>query len=200
MFCFLWQAFSLAEIGLSKTVHIPFFLVGSISIWDSLLSNRGLMGTAAIFILSCHVQLTLFWCCFWYTNLVGISLLSAASKHDESAIFCVVLVVIWCGSLVISLNAVLLGGHMYVLMNDASLMIVVSITIVKITIRCGVCVSICCPQRSVLQSISIIGYCLAPMDLAALGCLLWGNKIFKISLVAGAYLWSILGNDKWLII
>jgi hypothetical protein len=39
-----------------------------------------------------------------------------------------------------------------------------------------------------------MGYCLAPLDAAAIACLLWDNNAFRIAVVAGGFGWSLFGT------
>jgi len=78
---------------------------------------------------------------------------------DQTLVFTITITVLWMGGFIVSVNAILLGGHM-----------------------------------SVFASVCVIGYCLAPMDAAAIACHFWDNFMFRIAIVGGAYCWSIIAS------
>lgn len=41
---------------------------------------------------------------------------------------------------------------------------------------------------------SVMGYCLAPLDAAAIACLAWNDPVFRICAVAGGFAWSLFGT------
>lgn len=43
---------------------------------------------------------------------------------------------------------------------------------------------------SFFQSVCVLGYCLAPLVIAALGCRFWNNKLFQLLLVLAAFVWA----------
>ena len=45
-------------------------------------------------------------------------------------------------------------------------------------------------QISFLQSVCVLGYCLAPLNVASLGCHIWSNKYYHFILVAIAFVWA----------
>jgi hypothetical protein len=47
---------------------------------------------------------------------------------------------------------------------------------------------------SFLQSVCVLGYCLAPLNVASILCHVWGNKIWKLVVVIVALLWATRGK------
>jgi len=45
-------------------------------------------------------------------------------------------------------------------------------------------------ELSFLQSVCVLGYCLAPMNVASILCHAWGNKIFHFTIVLVAFIWA----------
>jgi hypothetical protein len=43
---------------------------------------------------------------------------------------------------------------------------------------------------STLQSVCVLGYCLAPLNVASILCHAWGNPVYHLLLVALAFVWS----------
>jgi len=43
---------------------------------------------------------------------------------------------------------------------------------------------------SFLQSVCVLGYCLAPLNVAALLCKIWGNKVYQLIIVFVGFAWS----------
>lgn len=84
------------------------------------------------------------------------STLSITAKKDQTAlVFTSVIVIVWFGAAVVTLNAALLGGKI-----------------------------------SFLQSLSVLGYCLCPLNIAAIVCRFWGNKLFQLIVVLLCLVWS----------
>jgi len=47
---------------------------------------------------------------------------------------------------------------------------------------------------SFLQSVCVLGYCIAPLNVASIFCYIWGNKIYQLILVGTAFAWAVRGN------
>lgn len=43
---------------------------------------------------------------------------------------------------------------------------------------------------SFLQSVCVLGYCLAPLNIASIICHLWSNKVFKLVVTLVAFVWA----------
>ena len=43
---------------------------------------------------------------------------------------------------------------------------------------------------SFFQSVCVLGYCVFPLNLAAVLCYLWGNSVFRVLVVIGGCVWS----------
>jgi hypothetical protein len=83
--------------------------------------------------------------------------LSVSAGTDQTALaFATVFVVVWCGSGIVTLNALLLGGKV-----------------------------------SFFQCVCVLGYCIAPLNIASILALAWSNIIFKIVLVCFCFFWSV---------
>ncbi|ELR23960.1 Yip1 domain containing protein [Acanthamoeba castellanii str. Neff] len=82
-----------------------------------------------------------------------------STDTDRSLVFIITITVLWVGGFVVSVNAILLGGHM-----------------------------------SVFACVSVMGYCLAPLDAAAIACLTWNDPVFRICAVAGGFAWSLFAS------
>merc|ERR1712072_172593 len=82
--------------------------------------------------------------------------LSMHAPADQTAlVFAAVFVIVWLGSAVVTVNALLLGGNL-----------------------------------SFFHSVCVLGYCLFPIDVAALLCSPWGNNLFKMIVVPFCFVWS----------
>jgi hypothetical protein len=89
-------------------------------------------------------------------------ILSMTSKKESGIVFTTVFIIIWIGSMIITLNTKLLGGKM-----------------------------------SLMQCICLLGYCLFPLDVAALLVRVFFKflpGIFKLFIVAFTFMWSTKGS------
>jgi hypothetical protein len=110
-----------------------------------------------------------------------------STDTDRSLVFIITITVLWVGGFVVSVNAILLGGHMYAAPPLTSAYTPIC--------SCG-CRSLG-PERarrSVFACVSVMGYCLAPLDAAAIACLAWNDPVFRICAVAGGFAWSLFGT------
>merc|ERR1719183_17464 len=83
-------------------------------------------------------------------------ILSMHAPADQTAlVFAAVFVIVWLGSAVVTVNALLLGGSL-----------------------------------SFFHSVCVLGYCIFPIDVAAVLCSVWGNGVFKLIVVGGCFVWS----------
>jgi protein YIPF6 len=86
------------------------------------------------------------------------------SKKESGIVFTTVFIIIWIGSMIITLNTKLLGGKM-----------------------------------SLMQCICLLGYCLFPLDVAALLVRVFFKflpGIFKLFIVAFTFMWSTKGTKN----
>merc|ERR1712196_35705 len=82
--------------------------------------------------------------------------LSMNAPDDQKAlVFAAVFVIVWLGSAIITINALLLGGTL-----------------------------------SFFHSVCVLGYCVFPINVAAVLCSLWGNIVFKIIVVPTCFVWA----------
>ena len=80
-----------------------------------------------------------------------------APYEQESLVFALVFVIIWCGAAIVTLNALLLGGNM-----------------------------------SFFQSVCVLGYCIFPLNVASIICLVGGHIAWCASSTSTASLVAIL--------
>jgi len=78
-----------------------------------------------------------------------------APEEQKALVFAAVFVIVWLGSAVVTLNALLLGGNL-----------------------------------SFFHSVCVLGYCIFPLDVAALLCTLWSNPVWKTIVVPVCFVWS----------
>ena len=92
-------------------------------------------------------------------------LASEAAEAQAPLVFATVFVIVWCGAGVITINALLLGGH-----------------------------------ASFFQSVCVLGYCVAPLVVAAVLVKYLLMRVFtlKLAVVFGAYLWSTTASIGFL--
>ncbi|KAE8814788.1 Yip1 domain containing protein [Hordeum vulgare] len=94
------------------------------------------------------------WGPFFFIVFLGLTLSWSASVK-KSEVFAVAFAVLAAGAIILTLNVLLLGGHIIF-----------------------------------FQSLSLLGYCLFPLDVGALICLLKDNVILKIIVVTVTLAWS----------
>ncbi|XP_008793931.2 protein YIPF6 homolog [Phoenix dactylifera] len=94
------------------------------------------------------------WGPFFFIVFLGLTLSWSASVK-KSEVFAVAFAVLAAGAIILTLNVLLLGGHIIF-----------------------------------FQSLSLLGYCLFPLDLGALICMLKDNVIIKIIVVSITLAWS----------
>ncbi|CAO1946709.1 unnamed protein product [Urochloa humidicola] len=94
------------------------------------------------------------WGPFFFIVFLGLTLSWSASVK-KSEVFAVAFAVLAAGAIILTLNVLLLGGHIIF-----------------------------------FQSLSLLGYCLFPLDVGALVCLLKNNVILKIVVVTITLAWS----------
>merc|ERR1712072_332046 len=82
--------------------------------------------------------------------------LSMNAPDDQKAlVFASVFVIVWLGSAVVTVNALLLGGTL-----------------------------------SFFHSVCVLGYCIFPIDVAAVLCSIYGNVVFKLIVVPFCFVWA----------
>jgi len=94
------------------------------------------------------------WGPFFFIIFLGLAL-SWSATIDKSKVFAVAFAVLAAGAVVLTLNVLLLGGHIIF-----------------------------------FQSLSLLGYCLFPLDVGALICMLKSNVIIKVIVVLITLSWS----------
>ncbi|KAL7093146.1 hypothetical protein ACP275_11G024900 [Erythranthe tilingii] len=94
------------------------------------------------------------WGPFFFIVFLGL-ILSWSASVKKSEVFAVAFALLAAGAVILTLNVLLLGGHIIF-----------------------------------FQSLSLLGYCLFPLDIGALICMLKGNVIIKVVVVAFTLAWS----------
>ncbi|KAJ6857153.1 protein YIPF6 [Populus alba x Populus x berolinensis] len=94
------------------------------------------------------------WGPFFFIVFLGLTLSWSASVK-KSEVFAVAFALLAAGAVILTLNVLLLGGHIIF-----------------------------------FQSLSLLGYCLFPLDVGALVCMLKDNVIIKVVVVSVALAWS----------
>ncbi|WOK94626.1 hypothetical protein Cni_G03331 [Canna indica] len=94
------------------------------------------------------------WGPFFFIIFLGLTLSWSASVK-KSEVFAVAFAILAAGAVILTLNVLLLGGHIIF-----------------------------------FQSLSLLGYCLFPLDVGALICMLIGNAIVRIVVVSITLAWS----------
>lgn len=94
------------------------------------------------------------WGPFFFIVFLGVAISYSASS-DNSKVFAVVFAVLAAGAVVLTLNVLLLGGHIIF-----------------------------------FQSLSLLGYCLFPLDIGALICMFWSHMIINGIIVLITLSWS----------
>ena len=52
--------------------------------------------------------------------------------------------------------------------------------------------------RSFFHSVCVLGYCVFPIDVAAILCTIWGNAVFKMIVVPACFVWATGGGSAHL--
>jgi len=78
-----------------------------------------------------------------------------APESQKALVFAAVFVIVWLGSMVVTVNALLLGGNL-----------------------------------SFFHTVCVLGYCVFPIDVAAVCVSIWGNAIFKMIVVPVCFVWA----------
>ncbi|KAL8460194.1 hypothetical protein ACS0TY_031144 [Phlomoides rotata] len=94
------------------------------------------------------------WGPFFFIIFLGLTLSWSASV-EKSEVFAVAFALLAAGAVILTLNVLLLGGHIIF-----------------------------------FQSLSLLGYCLVPLDIGALICMLYANVVLKVVVVAVTLAWS----------
>ncbi|SCV74782.1 BQ2448_7811 [Microbotryum intermedium] len=106
-------------------------------------------------------------------------LLSTNAPSDQSlAIFTGVFVIVWLGSVVVTLNAKLLGGKVWVHTSDHTDIQ----TLTRVTYL---------PCSSFFQSLCVLGYCVFPIDIAAIVSVFVKALWIRLPICLAAFGWSI---------
>ncbi|KAH7859409.1 hypothetical protein Vadar_000718 [Vaccinium darrowii] len=94
------------------------------------------------------------WGPFFFIVFLGL-VLSWSASVKKSEVFAVAFALLAAGAVILTLNVLLLGGHIIF-----------------------------------FQSLSLLGYCLVPLDIGALVCMLYDNVILKVIVVCVTLAWS----------
>merc|ERR1712194_262239 len=86
-----------------------------------------------------------------------------APDKQKALVFAAVFMIVWVGSGVVTLNALLLGGNL-----------------------------------SFFHAVCVLGYCVFPLDVAALLCTMWGNPIWKSIVVPVCFVWATTASVGFL--
>jgi len=108
---------------------------------------------------------------------------SSGELSDQGALlFSAVFVIVWLGATVITINALLLGGKMYV---------VVVVRYHSLLLIAKYLSLICSPRNSsFFQSCCVFGYCIFPIMVASLITWAWANIYFRLLVCVLAVVWS----------
>lgn len=109
---------------------------------------------------------------------------TSAPADQSLQIFTGVFVIVWLGSIVVTLNAKLLGGK-------------VSVSPLSLPSRDPILTS-AVVRRSFFQSLCVLGYCIFPLDLAALVAVFVRVLWVRVPVCAAAFGWSIWGTSPLL--
>ena len=103
------------------------------------------------------------------TNIIHRVLSSATNADDKTLLFEIVFIIVWVGAGVISINGKLLGGKMY------NIFLLIHL------------------YSSFFQSVCLLGYCLFPLNIAAIINLGIGQDVgilVKLIYIGLAFIWS----------
>ncbi|KAG5129804.1 hypothetical protein JHK84_036201 [Glycine max] len=123
------------------------------------------------------------WGPFFFIVFLGLTLSWSASVK-KSEVFAVAFALLAAGAVILTLNVLLLGGgpdhsQKYTLMNEAKYL---TVFIISSKFQGG--------HIIFFQSLSLLGYCLFPLDVGALICMLKDNVIVKVVVVCVTLAWS----------
>lgn len=115
-----------------------------------------------------------------FLGLALASILSHSTDDDQAAlVFTIVFSFIWVGAGVVTLNAALLGGQMFVY-------------------RSCLHTNLSTCFRSFLQSLSLLGYCIAPLTVAAIVCRFVPTKVVQLPVAFSSMLWACRASFTFL--
>merc|ERR1712196_276798 len=86
-----------------------------------------------------------------------------APDAQKALVFAAVFVIVWLGSAVVTVNALLLGGTL-----------------------------------SFFHSVCVLGYCIFPLDVAAILVTFWSNAVFKTIVVPCCFVWATTASVGFL--
>jgi hypothetical protein len=109
-------------------------------------------------------------------------MLSISAPAGQTAlVFAAVFVIVWVGAAVVTINAQLLGGKMYVICHP---FLLPTLTLLSSFFR-----------SSFFQSVCVLGYCVFPMNVVTLACMLvklvLTGIIWRLILVIIGCIWSL---------
>ncbi|ETK90588.1 hypothetical protein, variant 4 [Phytophthora nicotianae] len=112
-------------------------------------------------------------------------MLSVTAPAAQSAmVFTGVFVVIWVGAAIVTINAQLLGSSMYVFRIIFPFFVILVLRGMLILL----------PSRSFFQSVCVLGYCVFPLNIATLVCMLAkvvvSHILLRMIIVSVGFLWS----------
>ncbi|RYG46957.1 hypothetical protein EON67_09005 [archaeon] len=126
-----------------------------------------------------------------------------APLSQASTVFASVFVVVWVGTAIVTINAKLLGGAMYVRSHARAYTLAPPIPMQPLPhspslhrpLHACVCMRLCVQVcSSFFQSMCVLGYCLCPLVVAACLCALLRFTMLQTLLVGGALVWSMKGT------
>ncbi|ETK90586.1 hypothetical protein, variant 2 [Phytophthora nicotianae] len=117
-------------------------------------------------------------------------MLSVTAPAAQSAmVFTGVFVVIWVGAAIVTINAQLLGSSMYVFRIIFPFFVILVLRGMLILL----------PSRSFFQSVCVLGYCVFPLNIATLVCMLAkvvvSHILLRMIIVSVGFLWSTRGTS-----
>ncbi len=133
--------------------------------------------------------------------LLSITLCLTAAEDQSALVFASVFVLVWCGAGLVTINALLLGGNMCALGVAHSIHIFVSFRFARFVFQEAhidrklhhSCLG---TRSSFFQSVSLLGYCICPLNIASIICRLTSNKIAQSIIVAVAFVWACRGMAR----
>ena len=125
---------------------------------------------------------------------------TVTGADQKSTVFAASFVILWVGAAVVTLNALLVGGTLYLPSSFPfhpphpllSLFLSLSLRAHRTLPRLLLILS----SSGFFQSVCILGYCVFPLMIAAFVCLIWNNVIFRVLLVLGAIAWALVGTSS----
>ncbi|ETP20431.1 hypothetical protein, variant 6 [Phytophthora nicotianae CJ01A1] len=117
-------------------------------------------------------------------------MLSVTAPAAQSAmVFTGVFVVIWVGAAIVTINAQLLGSSMYVFRIIFPFFVILVLRGMLMLL----------PSRSFFQSVCVLGYCVFPLNIATLVCMLAkvvvSHILLRMIIVSVGFLWSTRGTS-----